>query len=190
MIFQDAMTSLDPVATIGHQFRTVLGSVAKINKAGMHQESVHWLVKVGIHDPERVVKLHSYEISGGMRQRVMIALALCSKPKLLVADEPTSALDASVSRTVMNLILELTAELGTSLIIITHDIDLAREYTDKTLVLYKGKIQDFCETASIDSPERSAYTRALLACVPRLSSYDMAVLPTLEQHEVRGRGVA
>ncbi len=179
MIFQDAMTSLDPVASISHQFRTVLKAGSGLGRAEARRAALNWTEKVGIHEPERVLRLRPYELSGGMRQRVMIALALCSAPKALIADEPTSALDASVSRKVMDLVLGLTQELGTALIMITHDVDLAREYTDRTLVLYRGEVQDLCATAELMSPERSSYTQALMRCVPRLGDHALDVLPTL-----------
>lgn len=179
MIFQDAMTSLDPVSTVGHQFRTVLDPAGRKGRAKVRAEAAEWIDRVGIPGPERVLKLHSYEMSGGMRQRVMIALALCSAPALLIADEPTSALDVAVSQRIMELILELTAEAGTAVIAITHDIDLARRYMDHTLVLYKGEAQDLCRTEELASSERSAYTQALTACVPRLTDHDRDFLPTL-----------
>jgi ABC-type dipeptide/oligopeptide/nickel transport system ATPase component len=179
MIFQDAMTSLDPVASVAHQFRTVLSARGGMRRAAIRTETMDWIEHVGIHEPQRVMKLRSYEMSGGMRQRIMIALALCSRPKVLLSDEPTSALDASVSRRIMDLVLKLTQELGTALIIITHDVDLARTYTDRTLVLYRGEVQDLCLTSELLSPERSDYTRALMACVPRLGDHDADLLPTL-----------
>ncbi len=179
MVFQDAMTSLDPVASIAHQFRTVLRDATGARGKKWKAEAAAWIGKVGIHEPERVLKLRPYELSGGMRQRVMIALALCGRPKALIADEPTSALDASVSRKIMDLTVALTEELGTALIIITHDIDLAREYTDKTLVLLHGTVQDLCRTDELYSPERSPYTQELMRCVPRLRDHDSDVLPTL-----------
>jgi peptide/nickel transport system ATP-binding protein len=178
MIFQDAMTSLDPVATIAHQFRSVLGTRG-LRRQQVRAESIEWIEKVGIPNPERVLKLHPYELSGGMRQRVMIALAMCSKPAVLIADEPTSALDIVVSRRIMDLVLSLAVELGTAVIVITHDIDLARKYTDRMLVLYNGEVQDLCSTDSLTSAERSPYTRALLDCVPRLEDYAKESLPTL-----------
>ena len=178
MIFQDAMTSLDPVATVAHQFRTVLGTRGR-RRSEVRAESIAWIEKVGIPNPERVLKLRPYELSGGMRQRVMIALAMCSKPAVLIADEPTSALDIVVSRRIMDLVLSLAVELGTAVIIITHDIDLARSYTDRMLVLFNGEVQDLCSTNSLTSQERSPYTRALLDCVPRLQDYDLKSLPTL-----------
>ena len=179
MIFQDAMTSLDPVASVAHQFRTVLGAHGGVPRSRINAESTAWIERVGITEPGRVLKLHPYELSGGMRQRVMIALALCSKPAVLIADEPTSALDIVVSQRIMQLVLELAVELGTAVIAITHDIDLARKYTDRTLVLYNGRVQDLCSTEALRSPERSAYTRALLDCVPRLEDYEREYLPTL-----------
>ncbi|MCI1673681.1 MAG: ABC transporter ATP-binding protein [Bifidobacterium tibiigranuli] len=180
MVFQDAMTSLDPVATIGHQFNTVLPS-RKEKKDEGRSLAVEWIAKVGIPEPERVLKLRPYELSGGMRQRIMIALALCGSPQVLIADEPTSALDASVSRTIMDLMTDLCTDLGSALIIITHDIALARHYTDKTLVLYRGAVQDLCNSDELESSERSSYTRALVRCVPRLSQCNLDYLPTLDR---------
>ena len=179
MIFQDAMTSLDPVASIAHQFRTVLGRDGRVRRGRTRRESIEWLDRVGIAQPERVLRLHPYELSGGMRQRVMIALALCSSPAVLIADEPTSALDVVVSQRIMDLILSLTAELGTAVIAITHDIELAGKYMDRALVLYQGRMQDLCATRELASPDRSDYTRALIDCVPRLEDYDREYLPTL-----------
>ncbi|WP_185276210.1 ATP-binding cassette domain-containing protein [Leifsonia shinshuensis] len=179
MIFQDAMTSLDPVATIGHQFRSVLGAHGGSRRSRIRSESLQWIERVGIPNPQRVLKLRPYELSGGMRQRVMIALALCSDPAVLIADEPTSALDVVVSRRIMDLVLTLAVELGTAVIVITHDIDLARKYTDRMLVLYQGEVQDLCDTAGLAEEEHSPYTRALLDCVPRLHDHDRESLPTL-----------
>lgn len=179
MIFQDAMTSLDPVASIAHQFRTVLTAQSRQSAKRMRKESLEWLDRVGIPHPARVLKLRPYELSGGMRQRVMIALALCSRPAVLIADEPTSALDVAVSQRIMALMLELTAELGTAVIAITHDIDLARRYMDRTLVLKDGIVQDVCATQELTSSSRSDYTRELLRCVPRLRDYAKDQLPTL-----------
>lgn len=179
MIFQDAMTSLDPVASIAHQFRTVLTARRQFSRSKVRAQSLEWIERVGIPSPERVLKLRPYELSGGMRQRVMIALALCSRPAVLIADEPTSALDVAVSQRIMALMLDLTAELGTAVIAITHDIDLARKYMDRALVLHGGTVQDLCPTDQLHSPERSPYTRALIECVPRLRDYDRDRLPTL-----------
>lgn len=180
MIFQDAMTSLDPVASIAHQFRSVLGARG-VRRSQIRARSMEWIERVGIPNPQRVLKLHPYELSGGMRQRVMIALALCSEPAVLIADEPTSALDVVVSRRIMDLVLSLAVELGTAVIVITHDIDLARKYTDRMLVLYNGEVQDLCDTDSLSSPDRSPYTRALMDCVPRLQDFDLDYLPTLSR---------
>jgi ABC-type glutathione transport system ATPase component len=179
MVFQDAMTSLDPVASIGSQFTAVLRGVERLSRRAARERAAQWLVRVGLTDTARVLKLRPYELSGGMRQRVMVALAMCGRPALLVADEPTSALDASVSRDVMDLLVRMTEEEGASLLIITHDIELCRQYTDRMIVLYRGEIVDVCATERIEQEATNPYTRALLSCVPTLDAADLERLPTL-----------
>ncbi|MFW0786057.1 ABC transporter ATP-binding protein [Gordonia sp. CPCC 206044] len=180
MVFQNAMTSLDPVATVGAQFRDVLRGLSKLSRKEARRRSLTWLASVGLRNPERVLKLRPYELSGGMRQRVMLALAMCGEPKLLIADEPTSALDASVSRDVMDLIRSVTERSHTSLLMVTHDIDLCRMYVDKVIVMYKGEIVDICAADRIEDEATHPYTRALTECVPTLASADLDRLPTLD----------
>lgn len=180
MVFQDAMTSLDPVATIGSQFTAVFRGLRSVSTREARVLAEEWLQRVGLHDTRRIMGNRPYELSGGMRQRVMVALALCSEPKLLIADEPTSALDASVSRVMMDLLTEMTETLGTALLIVTHDIDLVRQYTDRLIVMYHGVIVDDCPSATIEADARSPYTRALVGCVPTLDDHDRELLPTLD----------
>jgi len=181
MVFQDAMTSLDPVATIGSQFRAVLRGVEKLSRRQARERSTEWLGRVGMPDASRVLRMRPYELSGGMRQRVMVALAMCARPRLLIADEPTSALDASVSRDVMDLMVEMTDEQGASLLIVTHDIELGREYTNRMIVMYQGRIVDICDSEHAVQQATHPYTRGLLACVPTLDSAGLARLPTLAE---------
>ncbi|MCU1527959.1 MAG: Oligopeptide transport ATP-binding protein OppD [Frondihabitans sp.] len=180
MVFQDAMTSLDPVATIGSQFGAVFRGLRKVSRKDARLLATDWLRRVGLTDTERVLGNRPYELSGGMRQRVMVALALCSEPKLLIADEPTSALDASVSRVMMDLLTEMTEKLGTALLIVTHDIDLVRDYSDRLIVMYHGQIVDDCSSDRIEIEARSPYTRALVGCVPTLDDFAVEHLPTLD----------
>jgi peptide/nickel transport system ATP-binding protein len=180
MVFQDATTSLDPVATIGSQFTAVFRGLRKVSRREAHTLAADWLRRVGLHDTERVLRARPYELSGGMRQRVMVALALCSEPKLLIADEPTSALDASVSRVMMDLLTEITQRLGVALLIVTHDLDLVRRYTDRLIVMYHGRIVDDCASDRIADDARSPYTRALIDCVPTLADHDRERLQTLD----------
>jgi peptide/nickel transport system ATP-binding protein len=181
MVFQNAMTSLDPVATVGNQFVDVMRGLAKIRKKQAKAKAAEWLVRVGLRDTERILKLRAYELSGGMRQRVMLALAMCSEPKLLLADEPTSALDASVSRDVMDLLRSMTEQNGASLLIVTHDIDLVRIYVDKVIVMYHGVVVDVCDASRIEEEATHPYTLALTRCVPTLESVDLDRLPTLDE---------
>jgi peptide/nickel transport system ATP-binding protein len=185
MVFQDAMTSLDPVAKVGAQFRAVLRGIGVKGRTEVRERTADWLRRVGLHEHERVVRARPHELSGGMRQRVMLALAMCSEPQLLVADEPTSALDASVSREVMDLLREVTRSRGTALLIVTHDVELCRRYADRVVVMLRGDVVDDCPTAQIDAPERASYTRNLLRCVPTLTSAGWHRLPTLSSEAVQ-----
>ncbi|GAA4675650.1 ABC transporter ATP-binding protein [Frondihabitans cladoniiphilus] len=180
MVFQDAMTSLDPVETIGTQFGAVLRGVGKLKRRETRERAAEWLRAVGLHDVERILGLRPYELSGGMRQRVMVALAICSRPRLLIADEPTSALDASVSRDVMDLLADMTERENASLLVVSHDIELCRMYADRIIVMYHGEIVDICRASSIEEDATSEYTQALLACVPTLESSSLPLLPTLD----------
>lgn len=193
MVFQDAMTSLDPVWSVGSQLLNVLRSEARragrrLSSADAATEAHFWLSRVGLTDSDRVMKARPFELSGGMRQRVMLAIALCGKPRLLVADEPTSALDAALSREVMELMVQLTEESGAALIIVTHDIGLCLDYAHRVLVMSKGRVVDDVDAGAIDATARDPYTIGLLACVPTLESVNLTELPTLEA--VRRRAIA
>jgi oligopeptide/dipeptide ABC transporter ATP-binding protein len=179
MIFQDATTSLDPVWTIGSQLREVIRATQGLNRKQVAARAVEWLHKVGLTDTERVLSSRPYELSGGMRQRAMIALALSGTPKLLIADEPTSALDASLSREAMELLVELTAEFDTGLLMVSHDIRLCQEFADRMLVMYGGKIVEEGGVAFLEREPSHPYTQALLRCVPSLESATLGELPTI-----------
>ena len=179
MVFQDAMSSLDPVWSIGSQLIAVLRETEKVGKKQATQDALQWLREVGITDPERVMSAKPHELSGGMRQRVMMAIALSSKPSLLIADEPTSALDASLAVGAMQLMVDLAERVGTAVLIITHDIELCRRFTDFVVVMYHGEIVEQLRSSELDNATHP-YTRGLLACVPTLRSARLDQLPTLE----------
>jgi ABC-type dipeptide/oligopeptide/nickel transport system ATPase component len=184
MVFQDAMTSLDSVWTIESQLAGVLRAHEKLSRREARDRAREWLLRVGLRDTDRVLRSRPYELSGGMRQRVMLAIALCTRPKLLIADEPTSALDAALAENVMELMTELTADLKASLLIITHDIDLCRHFADRVVVFRHGRVVEDLASENL-SDARHPYTRGLLACVPTLDSVDLDRLPTLEEFGVR-----
>ncbi|MCF7548390.1 ABC transporter ATP-binding protein [Pseudonocardia sp. WMMC193] len=180
VVFQDAMTSLDPVWTVGSQLVTVIRSARRCGRAEAVGAARDWLVRVGLTDTRRVLRSRPYELSGGMRQRAMLALALAGAPRLLIADEPTSALDASLSRTVMELLRDLTAASGTSLLVVSHDIGLCQEFSDRMLVMYRGEIVDEGRSRSLAETARHPYTHGLLRCVPDLEARHLDRLPTLD----------
>lgn len=182
VVFQDAMTSLDPVWKIGSQMRSVIRNNTKLSRKAADAEAVQWLQKVGLNDTERVMRSRPYELSGGMRQRVMIALALCAKPSLLIADEPTSALDASLSRELMQLMVSLAEEFGTAMLVISHDIALCSEFTDRTIVMKAGRVVEELPSATIADAARDPYTQGLLACIPTLDSALLDRLPTMNTY--------
>ncbi|PZE76593.1 ABC transporter ATP-binding protein [Curtobacterium sp. MCBD17_019] len=189
MVFQDAMSSLDPVWTIGSQLVAVLRATEKVTKRRARADAIDRLRAVGITDPERVMHARSYELSGGMRQRVMMAIALSSKPSLLIADEPTSALDASLAVGAMELMVDLAEQEGAAVLVISHDIELCRRFTDVVVVMYRGEIVE--QIASRDLAEaRHPYTRGLLECIPTLQSARLDELPTLESVRARLEGEA
>lgn len=180
MVFQDAMTSLDPVWPVGSQLIAVLRATEKISRAQANEEARYWLGRVGLDDTARVMASRPYELSGGMRQRAMMAIALCSKPKLLIADEPTSALDATLSMRTMDLLVELTESSGAALLIISHDIALCEKYTGRMLVAYQGRIVEEGSVGALRSRAKHPYTRGLLSCIPTLDNAEMEELPTME----------
>lgn len=184
MVFQDAMTSLDPVYRIREQFVTALEGVEGTRKKELIAEIPSWLDAVGLRETKRVLDSRPAELSGGMRQRVMLALALASRPKLLIADEPTSALDAELALEVMDLLAGLSKERGATLLIISHDIALCRAYCDRLLVMLDGKLVDDCTSEEVLARERSTYTRALVRSVPDLTMAQWESLPTIDLREM------
>jgi peptide/nickel transport system ATP-binding protein len=180
VVFQDAMTSLDPTWRIGGQLVAALRNRCGLTRKQAKVKAAEWLCRVGFPDPERVMRLRPYELSGGMRQRAMIAVALCGEPRLIVADEPTSALDATLSRMTMDLLKELTDESGAALLIVTHDLQLCLDYADKLCVMKDGEVVEYATAAAIRSSPQHPYTRGLMACVPTLDSADLEMLPTLD----------
>ncbi len=168
-IFQEPTTSLNPVLTIRTQIAEALSlHRPDVTKAGRDAEIIHWLDKVGIVDPAKRLHAYPHELSGGMQQRVMIAMALCCRPKLLIADEPTTALDVTIQKQIMDLLADLRRDLGMSIILITHNLGIIRNVADRVAVMFRGKI---VETGPVDEILRNpqhAYTKALLHCVPRM----------------------
>jgi ABC-type dipeptide/oligopeptide/nickel transport system ATPase component len=179
VVFQDAMTSLDPVWTIGSQLTAIIRTAERCGRKAARVRAVEWLGRVGLTDHHRVLGARPYELSGGMRQRVMIALALASKPRLLIADEPTSALDASLAQATMDLLVELAQETGVSLLMVTHDLELCMRYVDRVAVMYQGEIVETGETTDLASNAKHPYTKGLLFCVPTLANAEDEYLPTL-----------
>jgi peptide/nickel transport system ATP-binding protein len=177
MVFQDPMSSLDVVWTVRSQFAAVLRGTGVTDRTIIREQTERWLLRVGLTDPARIMVLRPYELAGGMRQRVMVALALCGSPSLVVADEPTGSLDAENSRAAMSSFVELARGTGTSLVIISHDIRLCREYADRILVMYRGRIVEQLRVGSVGEAVHP-YTRALLQCVPTMANYRVDRLPT------------
>jgi peptide/nickel transport system ATP-binding protein len=181
VVFQDAMTSLDPVWTVGSQLTAVIRNNEKISKKKAKELAAQWLIKVGLADTDRVLAARPYELSGGMRQRVMIAIALSGKPRLLIADEPTSALDATLSKELMQLLVSLTDELGTALLMISHDIALCQAFTDWTVVMNRGVAVEEGPSATLAETAQHPYTQGLIACIPTLDNSTWDRLPTMHK---------
>jgi len=168
MIFQEPMTSLNPVFTVGEQIMESIMLHQKVNRTGARRKAIDMLKMVGIPSPERRVDEYPYQMSGGMRQRVMIAMALSCNPKLLIADEPTTALDGTIQAQILDLIKKLKEDLEMAMMLITHDLGVVAEVANRVLVMYAGKIVEGADTQSIVRNPQHPYTSGLLGSMPGL----------------------
>lgn len=168
MIFQEPMTSLNPVFTIGRQIAEALIRHKGMNKKEALNKSIEMLDLVGIPSPKDRVNDYPHQLSGGMRQRVMIAMALSCDPKLLIADEPTTALDVTIQAQILELMLKLRKELGTSILLITHDLGVVAEVADKVVVMYCGKIVEKATVEELFEKPMHPYTIGLLDSIPKI----------------------
>ena len=166
MIFQDPMTSLNPVLTIGSQLEEAIRTHKPSGTAATRQHAAAMLERVQIPDPRRCLKLFPHELSGGMRQRVMIAIALSCEPGLLIADEPTTALDVTVQRQILDLIDNLKRESNMGVMLITHDMGVVAQYANRVAVMYAGRVVETGQAADLFRVARHPYTRGLLASMP------------------------
>ena len=170
MIFQEPMSSLNPVFTCGDQIIEAIMLHQKLDKKAARQKAIDMLKMVGIQSPEERVDSYPHELSGGMRQRIMIAMALSCTPKLLIADEPTTALDPTIQAQILELIRNVQKEIGMSVMYITHDLGVVAETCDRVMVMYAGKIVEKAEVAELFTSPAHPYTQGLLKAVPRLNA--------------------
>ena len=168
MIFQEPMTSLNPILTIGLQLTETMEVHLGLKRADAQKRAAEYLRMVGIPEPERRLQQYPHHLSGGMRQRVMIAMALCCEPKLIIADEPTTALDVTIQAQILELMKDLTKRMGVALIVITHNLGVVARYADRVNVMYAGKIIERGPARAIYSRPSHPYTLGLLRSVPRL----------------------
>lgn len=180
MIFQDALTSLNPTMNIGRQIEENITNHYKVTKKEARAKAVEMLELVKIPDPAMCLKKYPHELSGGMRQRIMIAIALSGNPKILIADEPTTALDVTIQAQIIGLLKDIQAKLGTTIILITHDLGVVASIADKIIVMYSGKIVEKGECSEIFSSHRHPYTWALLNAAPSLEIKNNRKLISIE----------
>ena len=179
VIFQHPMTSLDPVFKIGKQMTEMIMAHQNVTKDEAWKMAVEALSKVGIPEPEKRMNSYPYELSGGMCQRVIIAMAVCCKPKLIIADEPTTALDVTVQAQVLELLKELQRDMDTAILLITHNLGVVWEMCDKVMVMYAGNTVEFTDTKTLYSNPRHPYTWGLLDSMPKLSDESKGELKTI-----------
>jgi oligopeptide/dipeptide ABC transporter ATP-binding protein len=168
MIFQEPMTSLNPTFTVGWQIDEALRLHTKLDGAERRARCLELMGLVGIGAAERRLGQYPHELSGGLRQRIMIAMALACGPRMIIADEPTTALDVTIQAQILDLLLTLRRDLGTAILIITHDLGVVAEYCDRVVVMYAGKVVETAPVASLFAHPRHPYTTGLLASMPRL----------------------
>jgi oligopeptide/dipeptide ABC transporter ATP-binding protein len=180
MIFQEPMTSLNPVFTVGFQIGEAIGIHRDLSQRQIRDRAVELLGLVGIPSPEQRIDDYPHRLSGGMRQRVMIAMALCCDPKLLIADEPTTALDVTIQAQILDLLKSLQRRFATAILLITHDLGVIAESADEVAVMYLGRIVERAPVAALFASPRHPYTRGLLRSTPRLDRADARL------QEIRG----
>ncbi len=179
MIFQEPMTSLNPVFTVGNQIGEAIRIHQKVSRREARARTIEILEKVGISNPGLRVDDYPHQMSGGMRQRIMIAMALSCKPDLLIADEPTTALDVTIQAQILDLMQQLVREMGMSLLLITHDLGLVAEYAEEVTVMYAGKIAERTSVKDLFAHPRHPYTKGLLESIPSLKKKGETRLKTI-----------
>jgi len=179
MIFQEPMTSLNPVFTIGNQIEEILLNHLAISKTEARQQSIELLKSVGIPRPDKIVDEYPHQLSGGMRQRVMIAIAIACHPKLLIADEPTTALDVTVQAQILELLRKIQAKNDMSIILITHDLGVVAEMCDEVIIMYAGKIVERTNVDNLFHNPKHPYTKLLMASIPRID-LEVSELSTIQ----------
>lgn len=169
-IFQEPMTALNPVITIGTQMTETIHAHSGVSHREAYQRSIELLAKVGINDREKRMKQYPHELSGGMKQRIMIAMALSSNPDLLIADEPTTALDVTIQAQILELLKKIKRDFGTTIIFITHDLGVVAGMADRVAVMYAGRIVETADVRELYHHPHHPYTKGLLSCIPRLTT--------------------
>lgn len=182
MVFQDPSSSLNPVKRIGRHVSESLRRHTGLGRTAAATRSVELLAEVGIPDPEHRARQYPHELSGGMRQRVVIAMAIACRPRLLIADEPTTALDVTVQKQILDLLMEMRQQRGMSMVLVSHDLGVISGRTDRVVVMYAGRVMESAPTAKLFRSVRHPYTAALLASSPKLDQPRHASLPTIEGH--------